>query len=500
MPLGDTTKRAAFITGLSLLLGLLFDLFFYGKSLGIGFPVYMTCILAGLFAVAKRLRIELPYALIWPVAPLAFFSCMVFIRASALLTFLNVIASLLLLLLTVELLRGTVIAKLSTEEFFATPFVPLKFVAPMRMTISDLGECKTVVREQQAVISQIARGSLMAAPALFVFVILFSSADLVFQKYVIQAFDIEMPPEFVFRASIVFFAALVLTGAYSYVSTRSSSQGDAKGRKRIPFSLVEAGIFLGSISGLFLLFIAIQFTYLFGGERNVIAGASYAEYARRGFFELLAVAVIMLLILWIIDKYLVIGDARGVQLFKMLSTILTAEVLIIMVSSFMRLWLYERAYGFTTLRLYSHVFTVFLALIFVLFLMKLLRKEREELFAFRSFIAVVAFLAGMNLLNPDGFIVRRNMERFATTRQLDTAYISGMSDDAVPEILSLLSSTNPPDQSFLAQGLYNRLQFDRSVRFSHWQSFNLARRSAMKLIESRTSEIEVLRETRSPRL
>jgi len=46
---------------------------------------------------------------------------------------------------------------------------------------------------------------------------------------------------------------------------------------------------------LFVLFVIVQITYLFGGEANVTAaGFTYSEYARRGFGELVAVGVLSL--------------------------------------------------------------------------------------------------------------------------------------------------------------------------------------------------------------
>ena len=48
---------------------------------------------------------------------------------------------------------------------------------------------------------------------------------------------------------------------------------------------------LGLLDALFLAFVAVQARYFFGGtQRLALLELTYAEYARRGFFELLAVA------------------------------------------------------------------------------------------------------------------------------------------------------------------------------------------------------------------
>jgi hypothetical protein len=54
---------------------------------------------------------------------------------------------------------------------------------------------------------------------------------------------------------------------------------------------------------LFLGFMAVQLRYLFGGADlvEVTAGLGYAEYARRGFFELVATAALVVPILLVAD-------------------------------------------------------------------------------------------------------------------------------------------------------------------------------------------------------
>src|SRR5205085_2962498 len=154
-------------------------------------------------------------------------------------------------------------------------------------------------------------------------------------------------------------------------------------RKPSSIGQTEIRIFLGSVCLLFLVFIVIQLTYLFGGEQSVVKqGFTYAEYARRGFFELIAVAVIAWLMIWTLDRAVAHNDIGVQKLSKMLSSVLVLEVFVIMASAFMRLGLYEQTYGFTTLRFYSHVLVIWLAVIFLALLYKLFRSRREDSLAF----------------------------------------------------------------------------------------------------------------------
>ena len=51
-----TLDRTRIIAGISLVLGILFDYFFYDKIPGISFPLYVILIIAGLFIITKLLK------------------------------------------------------------------------------------------------------------------------------------------------------------------------------------------------------------------------------------------------------------------------------------------------------------------------------------------------------------------------------------------------------------------------------------------------------------
>jgi hypothetical protein len=187
----------------------------------------------------------------------------------------------------------------------------------------------------------------------------------------------------------------------------------------------------------FALFVAIQFTYLFGGASNITAaGYTYAEYARRGFGELVAVGVISLGLILALGTC-VRREARRHRLwFNGLSGLLVAQMGVILASALQRLLLYEGAYGFTQLRTYTHVAILWMAGLFLAFLVLLLA-ERLPRFALAAAVAALGFTASLNLMNVDGFIVQRNAARLAHTGEIDLDYLLQLSEDAVPALVDL---------------------------------------------------------------
>lgn len=486
----SSLTRAGSIAGVSLVLGLLFDYFFYGKIPGIAFPLYILLIVVGLFVLAKVIKKQISRQVIWLLAPLIFFSAMVFVHASDFLAFLNVVASLLLLLVIAEVSFGGKLKIFLVGDYVKIFFLPFKFIRPLFQTLSNLSLYGA--DKDRKVSSQITKGILMTIPVLIVFVFLFSSADLILQKYLRDLIAIDIEPETVFRSVLVLIVTLVYIGAYSYLFREKENQiAVPQNRQSHRIGHIESSILLGSVNVLFFIFIFVQLTYLFGGESNISSqGFTYADYARRGFFELIAVAIISLLLLLTVEKYVAKKETGHALGFKIFSTALVVQVILIMASAFTRLSLYEEAYGFTTLRLYSHAFIVLLAIIFCLLLYKIYRDKRENVFAFRVFISLVLFLAVMNLLNPDAFIARRNIERFASTGKLDVYYLSRLSGDAVPDTIKLLGISNDDLRKSFARELYWRAQKNSSPYFSKWQSLNISRMRAEKILDSKIRELE----------
>ncbi len=91
---------------------------------------------------------------------------------------------------------------------------------------------------------------------------------------------------------------------------------------------------------------------------------------------------------------------------------------VILASAYLRLQLYEQAYGFTRLRAYTHVAIIWMGVAFVLFLV-LLFAGNLRAFAPAAVGVALGFALTLNLLNVDDFIVRRNAERARAGSELD---------------------------------------------------------------------------------
>lgn len=219
---------------------------------------------------------------------------------------------------------------------------------------------------------------------------------------------------------------------------------------------VEIGVILGLLNLLFLSFVIVQVPYLFGGMELVRTTPDFklAEYARRGFGELVAVSALVLPIL-LASHWLVRKDAPVAgRLFRVLAGLQIVLLFVIMASAVQRLLLLtgNLGYGMTTVRLYPLIFMVWLAVIFVWFGATVLRGARQY-FAWGALWSAFFVLGAVHILNPDEFIVRTNLALMREGRPFDARYNSGLSDDAVPVLVDAFVELSEPDQVAVLKSL-----------------------------------------------
>jgi hypothetical protein len=242
------------------------------------------------------------------------------------------------------------------------------------------------------------------------------------------------------------------------------------------------GVMLGLLDVLFLAFVAVEVRYFFGGSALVRAttGLTYSEYARRGFFQLLAVAALLLPFLLVVHWLLRPDDAPGQRLFRWLAGIQIALLSVIMVSAFERMRLYQAEYGLSESRLYPTAFMAWLAVVFVWFCLTVLRARRER-FAFGAMVAGFLLVAALHVINPDTLIARTNLERARAGRVFDPEYIASLSADGVPEIIAGLPALNPKARCMLAKAMLERWS---PPEIPDWRSWTISAAEARQAVRA----------------
>lgn len=477
--------KAVYIVFMSLGLAFIFNELFFDKLIGVSVFIMAGALLAAIcvFGTYQQLSLKKSW---WLMGFIAFFSLMPSVRANEFLTFLNVCATLGLFMVLAHELSGTPAILLKFREYvLLLTSVPFRMLSRALSTVTLLGQIHSSVKHRDIWV-RILKGILMAIPALLIFGALFSQADLAFAQFIKRFVDItisERAMQYSFLLLVAFVGALSFLSYIFFpkqrepLSITEPSEAPSSGKG------IEVMVFLGLILMLFLIFIGFQITYLFGGEATIVnTGFTYAEYARHGFWELLTVATLSLIVLLASETYAGV-EAKRDNRFLIPALILIAEVGMVIVSAFKRLSLYIDTYGMTLLRFYVAGFILLLWVLFILLAVKFITLRRESFFAFGVLFAMSTFLVIVNLVNPDAFIANANLEQYYRTSKLDTSYVRELSADAEVwkiEMYQRSSGQTKEDLRNLLQREKDRLQTSRN----DWQSTNLARSRALELLQN----------------
>lgn len=497
---------------LSVLVAWCFDQLFWQKAPGISFFIFVVLCLVGGVMITWWEGFKPARASLWLLLPVLFFAAVTFIRQEPFTTAISIVIVLGAMVVLALTWRGGQWLRYSLSDYvmgglrlagsaLARPIGTLFRKAPLPSTSPVApaeGEPSLSAPQpsNRKVVFAVLRGLLLALPVIALLAALLAAADPIFSNALddfLKIFRIEKLGEYIFRAIYILIGAYLLTGVYLHAAGPSREEkliGVEKPWLKPFLGWTEAVVVLGCVDLLFVFFVAIQFRYFFGGATNInLAGYTYAEYARRGFGELLAVAVISLLLFLGLSAITHRSAGRQRGIFSGLGLGLVALVAAILVSAFQRLLLYEAAYSFTRLRTYTHVFMVWVGiLLLATVLIELFGRLRA--FALALVLVLVGFAASISLLNVDGFIVRENIARAASAPSstevgaLDTGYLVGLSDDAVPALVEQFQSKalSPALHDDVGAVLACRAKIAESnYRSTPWPSYHWARSTAITL-------------------
>ncbi len=486
------------------LVGIIADVLFYGKVVGVSFPLFFTIAIVITLASQSLMRQPLRLRNLWVLVPALFFAAMVGVRADWGLSLLNIGAALALGALALHYLPLSERIDLAAFGEQVIGVLDASFgslVAPLYEVIDSASWGLSRLQGNWRVVASVGRGLLISLPILLVFGLLLASADAVFAGYVDQIaglFSFRFLNEQLYHVGFIGGVAWLACGALAYgVARREPLQHKdraEKPKRKLPaLGMIEACITLGSVDLLFALFVIIQFAYFFGGQASLSAtGLTYSEYARRGFFELVAVSLLTLGLVLALDSVTVRRVTRHTLVFRVLAVLLVALAGVLLLSASQRMLLYEDQYGFTALRVYTHVFMLWLGGLFVVFLLALFR-VRRRIFSLGVLLVMIGYLGTLNVMNVEGYIAERNVARASEGREVDFTYLNLFSADAVPVILNLYETTNAPDlKGFAGQwlsGTLHRLDAIRATAGSTIFSANGSRDSAWAALDAIRGEL-----------
>lgn len=166
------------------------------------------------------------------------------------------------------------------------------------------------------------------------------------------------------------------------------------------------------IIGLYSVFFISQAPYYIGAIKGYLpeGAASYASYARSGFFELVEIVLINLGLL--ILGFVFIKRQNLLRkddlFFNLMSKLLSLITLFFIWTAFSKMYLYINVYGMTLRRLMPCIFMVFMAVVFILIILN----PSPSKVVYRSIIFGSILLILTANLNLSGMVAAYNAERY----------------------------------------------------------------------------------------
>ena len=271
----------------------------------------------------------------------------------------------------------------------------------------------------------VALGLMLAIPLLILVVGLLSSADLIFRQMTTKLLaGINFSTSFAFMVKM----ALWYFGTYMLVSNLCRKTIGEEVKDRRNGEPIMAITLTSVLSVVYLIFSVIQILYLFLGKMQLPEGYTYAEYAREGFFQLLAVAILNLIIVLTCLAFF-----KESKVLKAILTVMSFCTFIMIASSAMRMIIYVKSYNLTFLRI---LVLWALAVLFFLFSGVVIQIFQPQFPLFRYGMTVVTVLyIGLAFSHPDAMIAKYNLENGTS---IDYHYLAELSVDAAPVLIPYL--------------------------------------------------------------
>jgi hypothetical protein len=487
----------AVLLSLALAFGILAQYLFYRTPLGVNVGIASAVILT----VAWRIRPEgarVDRLDRW-IAPAAIvFAFLPALRADLMLLLFDIPATLVLVTMAAVSFAGVRLTRRAVDLLVILGLIVLGRIvaggALLLAALPDLG--RPLARRGGGRIASVGIGIALAFPFLVVFALLFASADAVFSSAVNNVFDFRKWSIGDLVGRVLVAASFAWIAGGLFIVAGRSADPTIPGilpRLRGLLSSTAGLTALLAIDALFVFFVGLQIAYLFGGIDTLNAtGLTYSAYARRGFFELIAVAVLAGGVLFAVELVV----ARRTRLYIAAALTLAIATLVIVVSAAYRMQLYQLAYGWTEQRFYALAGIAWLGAGGACAAVLVWRDATRWLLHAAGLIGLAVAIA-INLVGPTAFVARQDLERVIDPsglpadayRGLDAYYLATLGDGAIPTLVDYLPRLRDSDRAALGSAIRTLALEGRDLAPASFAGFSFDRERARQALLGAADEL-----------
>jgi hypothetical protein len=469
----------AVLLPLALVFGLAAQLLFYGVAIGINLGI-ATIVLLGVAWRVRPAGARIDRSDRWIAPATILFAGLPALRTDLMLLLFDLPATLVLVTMAAVSFAGVPLTRRALDVLFVLGLIVAGRIlaggAVLLAALPELG--RPLARRTGGRIVSVGIGIALAFPFLVVF-------D--FKRWSIG--------ELIGRVVLAAFVAW-LAGGLFVVSGRGAETTFAPVLPRLRgiLSSTAGTTMLLAVDALFAFFVALQIAYLFGGVDTLNAtGLTYSEYGRRGFFELIAVAVVAGGLVYSVELVV----ARRSRTYVAAALALVVATVVVVVSAAYRMQLYQLAYGWTEQRFYALAGIGWLGAGCVVAATLIWRNETRWLLHAAGLLGLAGALV-VNLIGPSAFVARQDLERIVdpsglpddARRALDVYYLGSLGDGAVPTLVEYLPRLGASDRQALGSALRTFAFETRDLSIGPWQALNVDRLRAREALLGVADELK----------
>ena len=484
------------IIGISAFLAILQSILFWNRDPGISVFIFvLACILYLIYILSKNKKIVNKKALIF-VIPIILLSSTYFIFNNELFKILNIFVIVALgIIMCVYLCKP----KIKWPNFLKKIGCVLGGMFESVSDVIDTFKIPENKRDNESLekVKKIGKSLLITIPIILVVLILLMSADQVFERIFDKVFlnlsevlSLDGIVKLLSRLSVILITFLLCGGFIVNLVKDNTmfTKEDEDTKVTLKFENLTINMILTILNIIYLIFSFIQITNLFMNTSND-SNFDYSSYARQGFSQLMFVSFINFVIL-IVANINKIEKTKSQKIYnKIMSLLIILFTLIIIVSAFYRMNLYQETYGYTYLRIFVDFVLISEALISIPIIIYLLGKKIDIL---KSGIIIASFMfALLNFINIDNFIAEKNIGRYFNNPKnsnFDISYLCNLGTDATTQITRLLKSDDEYIVKRTEKYLYEQKQ-SLNLDKMDWQEYNISKKEAKEILDSQNIEI-----------
>lgn len=477
------------VMSMAFIIGLLFNYFFIWDSIGIS-AIIIVLIVIGFSICSNHSKMDFKKRLGWVfLITIILLSLTYSIFNNWVLRTINALLIPLLITSYIIVIRYENIKDIKIiffqkvfEKIFATSFgTAPKFFSFTR----ELIKTKKGTKENSTK-KNIIRGLIISIPLMLIILSLLTSADMMFKYYLENIGEnlVDLNLGSLIGHSFVIIGITLYTFGFLWsikydnkeYSIRNSNEALPKWE---PVTIITI-IFVICLA--YLLFSIVQFSYLYGASKNMLpSGFTYSEYARKGFFELVLVTMINFAILVLSIRLTSKENPKINKIANISYSFLILFTFNMLFSANYKMNLYEMAFGFTRLRIFVQVFMFLLGILLFIVLLGVWIKRVPILKS--AIIATMVIYIGLNYMNVDKVIARKNIERYRATKKIDMQYLKALSYDASAELIKVLDDDSIVNVKY---GIEKHIEDEKrrlNKSYNHWYEFNYYKSKFLRISE-----------------